>query len=108
MINAVDGAQTTLHCILNDAADMENGAFYSHFGIYKDKEAKKGGSWPMKLPNPNVTPQVSGSMNRYQSEYRLTDKQFSLAVIYRATDMMCVVFHNSNEEVINRNLIIFH
>ena len=58
MISAVDGAQTSLHCILTDAENMESGAFYSQFGIYKDVEAKKGG-WPMKLPNPNATPEVA-------------------------------------------------
>ena len=33
---------------------IENGAFYSQFGIYKDKVAAKGG-WPLALPNPNNT-----------------------------------------------------
>ena len=33
MITAVDGAQTTLHCVLEDPEKMENGAFYSQFGI---------------------------------------------------------------------------
>lgn len=51
MINAEDGSQTSLHCILSEASDLENGAFYSQFGIYKDKASQKGG-WPMKLPNP--------------------------------------------------------
>lgn len=53
MISAEDGAQTTLHCALDD---VENGAFYSQFGYYKDKASKDGG-WPMKLPNPNATPE---------------------------------------------------
>mmetsp|Transcript_2681 Transcript_2681/g.3793 ORF Transcript_2681/g.3793 Transcript_2681/m.3793 type:complete len:324 (-) Transcript_2681:119-1090(-) len=61
MISAVDGAQTTLHCVLNDTADMENGAFYSQFGIYKDAHARDGG-WPITLPNPNATPEVSSKL----------------------------------------------
>lgn len=52
MITTEDGAQTTLHCVLND--DIENGAFYSQFGIYIEKEYQNGG-WPMTLPNPNFT-----------------------------------------------------
>ena len=55
-LGPVDGAQTSLYCCLEDADRMENGAFYSQNGIYKDKQSKKGG-WPMPLPNPNRTPE---------------------------------------------------
>lgn len=58
MISVEDGAQTTLHCVLEDESSMESGAFYSQFGIYKDKDARKGG-WPMKLPNSTATPEVA-------------------------------------------------
>jgi hypothetical protein len=58
MISAKDGAQTTLHCVLVEETSLESGAFYSQFGIYQDKEARKGG-WPMKLPNLNATPEVA-------------------------------------------------
>jgi len=58
MINVWDGSQTSLHCILSEPEDLENGAFYSQFGIYKDKESKNGG-WPMKLPNPNATEETA-------------------------------------------------
>jgi NAD(P)-dependent dehydrogenase (short-subunit alcohol dehydrogenase family) len=61
MISAVDGAQTTLHCVLEDAEAMENGAFYSQFGVYQDKPSQKGG-WPMKLPNPNATPEAAAKL----------------------------------------------
>ena len=61
MISAVDGAQTTLHCVLEDADKMESGAFYSQFGAYKDKDAQKGG-WPMKIPNPNATPEAAAKL----------------------------------------------
>ena len=40
---------------------MENGVFYSQFGVYKDKEAKAGG-WPLKLPNPNVADDTASKL----------------------------------------------
>jgi NAD(P)-dependent dehydrogenase (short-subunit alcohol dehydrogenase family) len=58
MIPAPDGAQTTLHCVLLDIEKLENGAFYSQFGLYKDPASKAGG-WPMKLPNPNATKELA-------------------------------------------------
>ncbi|CAB9509415.1 daunorubicin C-13 ketoreductase DnrU [Seminavis robusta] len=61
MITPVDGAQSTLHCLLEDADKMESGKFYSQFGIYKDPESKPGG-WPMELKNPNVTEDMPGKL----------------------------------------------
>jgi hypothetical protein len=62
MITAEDGAHTSLHCILNDAAEMKNGAFYSQFGPYVDKVASKGG-WPLKeFPNKNATPENAAKL----------------------------------------------
>ena len=61
MISAVDGAHTTLYCVLVDADKMESGAFYSQFGAYKEKDAQKGG-WPMKIPNPNATPEAAAKL----------------------------------------------
>ena len=61
MLNAVDGAQTTLHCVLEEADKMESGAFYSQFGAYKDIDSRKGG-WPMKIPNPNATPEAAAKL----------------------------------------------
>merc|ERR1719296_403961 len=55
MINVWDGTQTSLHCILSEPEALEDGAFYSQFGIYKDKASQAGG-WPLKLPNPEATP----------------------------------------------------
>lgn len=61
MITPVDGAQTTLHCLLEDADKMESGKFYSQFGIYSDPASKPGG-WPMPLKNPNVTEKMPGKL----------------------------------------------
>lgn len=49
-----DGAQTSLHCLLDDKVPEHNGEFYSQTGImYPDKQDKAGG-WPMVSPNPNA------------------------------------------------------
>jgi len=61
MIKVEDGAQTTLHCVLNDIEKMENGAFYAQNGPFKNKKAKKGG-WPMVLPNKNATPEKAAKL----------------------------------------------
>lgn len=60
-IDVLLGGQATLHCALSEAADLENGAFYSQKGIYVDKAAQ-GGGWPMALPNPNVTAELPGRL----------------------------------------------
>ena len=53
MMDNVDGAQTSLHCLLDDDVPNHSGAFYSQNSIlYEDKECR-GGGWPMKSPNPN-------------------------------------------------------
>jgi len=59
MISAVDGAQTTLHCVLDD--NIESGKFYSQFGIYKHPEDRNGG-WPMDLRNPNATDEKAAQL----------------------------------------------
>lgn len=46
-----EGAQTTLHCLLDDNAPQHSGAYYSQISIlYPNKENRPGG-WPMKSPN---------------------------------------------------------
>ena len=63
MISAVDGAQTTLYCLLEDASKIQNGKFYSQFGVYKDKKHRAGG-WPLEgeFPNSNATPEKAKAL----------------------------------------------
>lgn len=54
LMSAYDGAQTQLHCLLDDDAPNHSGAFYSQNSIlYADKKDRPGG-WPMRSPNPLV------------------------------------------------------
>jgi len=47
-----EGAQTTLHCLLDEDTPNHSGEFYSQNSIlYPNKEDRSGG-WPMKSPNP--------------------------------------------------------
>lgn len=51
-MNWFEGAQTSLHCLLDDDAPNHNGAYYSQNSIlYPNKENRPGG-WPMKSPHP--------------------------------------------------------
>jgi len=54
MMSWDEGAQTTLHCLLDDDAPNHSGAYYSQNSIlYPNKENRAGG-WPMPSPNPNA------------------------------------------------------
>mgnify|MGYP001820961224 CR=1 FL=1 len=54
IISAEDGAQTTLHCLLDDDAPKQNGAYFSqHSVLYPNKQDRPGG-WPMRSPNPHA------------------------------------------------------
>ena len=54
MMSAEDGAQTQLHCLLDDDAPNHSGAYYSQCSIlYANRRARAGG-WPMRSPNPLV------------------------------------------------------
>ncbi len=49
-----EGAQTQLHCLLDDDAPNHSGAYFSQNSVlYANKEDKAGG-WPMRSPNPLV------------------------------------------------------
>lgn len=49
-----DGAQTTLHCLLDDDAHKHNGAYFSQNSILYPKREHRPGGWPMRSPNPNA------------------------------------------------------
>lgn len=54
MMSWYEGAQTTLHCLLDDDAPQHSGEYYSQNSIlYPNKENQPGG-WPMSSPNPNA------------------------------------------------------
>ncbi len=53
MIEPWEGAQTTLHAILDDTVAKHSGAYFSQLGIYRDKRSKAGG-WPLESPNPKA------------------------------------------------------
>ena len=54
MVSNVDGAQTSLHCLLDDDAPRYSGEYFSQISIlYADKHCRPGG-WPMQSPNPNA------------------------------------------------------
>eukprot|EP00568_Trieres_chinensis_P013169 CAMPEP_0183307112 /NCGR_PEP_ID=MMETSP0160_2-20130417/16238_1 /TAXON_ID=2839 ORGANISM="Odontella Sinensis, Strain Grunow 1884" /NCGR_SAMPLE_ID=MMETSP0160_2 /ASSEMBLY_ACC=CAM_ASM_000250 /LENGTH=329 /DNA_ID=CAMNT_0025470629 /DNA_START=66 /DNA_END=1055 /DNA_ORIENTATION=+ len=57
------GCHTSLHCILSDVADLENGAYYSQTGPYETKELRKGG-WPLdvKSLNENMTDEAASRL----------------------------------------------
>jgi len=53
MIEPWQGAQSTLYALLSPEVPSLSGSYFSQVGIYRTKEAQKGG-WPMTSPNPNA------------------------------------------------------
>ncbi len=49
-----DGAQTTLHCLLDDSIPQHSGEYYSQTSILYPDKTNRGGGWPMVSPNPNA------------------------------------------------------
>lgn len=54
MMSPEDGAQTQLHCLLDDDAPKHSGAYYSQNSILYPDKANRPGGWPMRSPNPHV------------------------------------------------------
>jgi len=47
-----EGAQTSLHCLLDDDAPNNSGAYYSQTSILYPNKEDHAGAWPMKSPHP--------------------------------------------------------
>jgi NAD(P)-dependent dehydrogenase (short-subunit alcohol dehydrogenase family) len=53
MIEPWEGAQTTLHALLDPDVPRHAGAFFSQTGMYRDRSCNRGG-WPLTSPNPQA------------------------------------------------------
>jgi NAD(P)-dependent dehydrogenase (short-subunit alcohol dehydrogenase family) len=49
-----EGAQTTLHCLLDDDAPTHSGEYYSQNSIFYPEKENRPGGWPMSSPNLNA------------------------------------------------------
>jgi len=54
MMSAEDGAQTQLHCLLDDDAPKHSGEYFSQNSILYPRRGDRAGGWPMRSPNPRV------------------------------------------------------
>lgn len=54
LMSAEDGAQTQLHCLLDDDAPSHSGEYFSQRSILYRRRADRAGGWPMRSPNPLV------------------------------------------------------
>ena len=54
IMSPYDGAQTTLHCLLDEDAPKHNGAYFSQNSILYPQRQHRPGGWPMASPNPNA------------------------------------------------------
>jgi NAD(P)-dependent dehydrogenase (short-subunit alcohol dehydrogenase family) len=54
MMSWFEGAQTTLHCLLDEDAPNHSGEFYSQNSIFYPKKENRPGGWPMSSPNPHA------------------------------------------------------
>jgi NAD(P)-dependent dehydrogenase (short-subunit alcohol dehydrogenase family) len=53
-LSPFEGAQTTLHCLLDDEAPNHSGEYFSQNSVlYPNREDRPGG-WPMPSPNPHA------------------------------------------------------
>ncbi len=53
-LSPFEGAQTTLHCLLDDEAPQHSGEYFSQNSVlYPNRENRPGG-WPMPSPNPQA------------------------------------------------------
>ena len=52
MMSWFEGAQTTLHCLLDEEAPKHSGEYFSQNSILYPHSKYRPGGWPMKSPNP--------------------------------------------------------
>jgi NAD(P)-dependent dehydrogenase (short-subunit alcohol dehydrogenase family) len=52
MMSAEEGAQTQLHCLLDEEVLDHSGEYYSQCGLLYPKKENRPGGWPMRSPNP--------------------------------------------------------
>jgi hypothetical protein len=52
MLSAEEGAQTQLHCLLDEEVLDHSGEYYSQCGLLYPKKENRPGGWPMRSPNP--------------------------------------------------------
>jgi NAD(P)-dependent dehydrogenase (short-subunit alcohol dehydrogenase family) len=53
MLEPWEGTQSTLYALLSPDVEQKSGAYFSQVGIYRTREAQRGG-WPLHSPNPNA------------------------------------------------------
>ena len=54
LLSYEEGAQTQLHCLLDDEAPAHSGEYYSQNSILYANKSDRAGGWPMRSPNPLV------------------------------------------------------
>lgn len=54
IISPEEGAQATLHCLLDDDAPKRSGEYFSQHSILYPNKKNRPGGWPMRSPNPNA------------------------------------------------------
>jgi NAD(P)-dependent dehydrogenase (short-subunit alcohol dehydrogenase family) len=52
MMSPEDGAQTQLHCLLDDDVPDHSGEYFSQNGLLYPEKVNRPGGWPMLSPNP--------------------------------------------------------
>jgi NAD(P)-dependent dehydrogenase (short-subunit alcohol dehydrogenase family) len=54
LVSWFEGAQTSLHCLLDEDAPNHSGEFYSQNSIFYPNKENRPGGWPMLSPNPRA------------------------------------------------------
>jgi NAD(P)-dependent dehydrogenase (short-subunit alcohol dehydrogenase family) len=54
LVSWKEGAQTTLHCLLDDDVPQHSGEYFSQNSIFYPNRENRPGGWPMPSPNPHA------------------------------------------------------